>query len=323
MTISGGESGKMRDVVAMKPGEQVASAPGSRTDGQGVVDVDASLFGVDRGKVASEGYHGPRVVLRVDRLSKCYGQGSKRIEAVREVTLEVRERELISIVGPSGAGKTTILKCLAGLLSPSSGRVELDGQLVNGPPEKLGVVFQEYGRSLMPWMTVVGNVMLPLKGKRLSKAEIRDRACGVLTSVGLADTESRYPWQLSGGMQQRVAIARALAYQPEVLLMDEPFASVDAQTRMELEDLVLDLRGRFGVTIIFVTHDIDEAVYLGDRVIVLSRPPTVMERVINVDLPFPRDQLHTKSLPHFGELRTEILSLIKYKTATQGKEDQQ
>lgn len=170
----------------------------------------------------------------------------------------------------------------------------------------------------MPWMTVLGNVMLPLKGKRIPKPEMRERACEVVCSVGLSGTESRYPWQLSGGMQQRVAIARTLAYQPEVLLMDEPFASVDAQTRMELEDLVLDVRRRFGVTIMFVTHDIDEAVYLSDRVVVLSRPPTVTERVVNVGLPFPRDQLRTKSLPDFGDLRAEILSLIKCGGAKHG-----
>ena len=314
--------GMMREGVVTRPDAQVAC---DRVDDQAVADVNAGAAGADRDKVVSQcqGDDLPRVVLRVDQLSKVYGRGSARVEAVRDVSLVVRERELVSIVGPSGAGKTTILKCLAGLLSPTGGRVELDGQLVNGPPEKLGVVFQEYGRSLMPWMTVVSNVMLPLKGKRISKPEMRYRACEVLCSVGLSGTESRFPWQLSGGMQQRVAIARALAYQPEVLLMDEPFASVDAQTRMELEDLVLDVRSRFGVTIVFVTHDIDEAVYLGDRVVVLSRPPTVTEQVVTVDLPSPRDQLHTKSQPRFAELRTEILSLIKCSAATRGGGDRE
>jgi NitT/TauT family transport system ATP-binding protein len=249
-------------------------------------------------------------ILRVTGLSKTYGQGPQAVRAIDELTFDVFEREVVCIVGPSGAGKTTLLKCLAGLARPTAGEVELEGEPVTGPPERLALVFQEYSRSLMPWFTVEANVTLPLRGKGIPKHEMRERAREMLSSVGLEHALRRYPWQLSGGMQQRVAIARALAYRPDLLLMDEPFASVDAQTRMDLEDLVLPIRDQFGVTIVFVTHDIDEAVYLGDRVIVLSPSPTTVRRIITVDLPSPREQVATKAEPRFGELRAELFDLL-------------
>ncbi|MGH3628932.1 MAG: ABC transporter ATP-binding protein, partial [Sciscionella sp.] len=211
----------------------------------------------------------------------------------------------------SGAGKTTLLKCLAGLLPASSGAAYLDGQRIDGPPAKLALVFQEYTRSLMPWLTVEKNVTLPLKHKGLTKHEVHDRAHSALTAVGLADVPRHYPWQLSGGMQQRVAIARGLAYQPEVLVMDEPFASVDAQTRFDLEDLSLRVRQEFGITVVFVTHDIDEAVYLSDRVIVLGASPCQIRQIIPVELDSPRDQVHTRAEPRFAELRSQVFQLIR------------
>jgi NitT/TauT family transport system ATP-binding protein len=163
----------------------------------------------------------------------------------------------------------------------------------------------------MPWMTVRGNVVMPLRHKRLEKAE-RDRLVEeVVEAVGLTRFIDRYPWELSGGMQQRVAIARALAYQPRILLMDEPFASVDAQTRGDLEDLVLQVHERFGVTILFVTHDIDESVYLADRIVVLTPSPTAVNTVLSVDLPRPRDQVGTRELPEFARLRSQVYKLIK------------
>jgi NitT/TauT family transport system ATP-binding protein len=249
-------------------------------------------------------------VLRVDRLAKTYGQGPTAKRAIAEVGFTVRHGEFVCIVGPSGAGKTTLLKCVSGLLAPTAGTVELDGVPVSEPPERLGLVFQDYSRSLLPWLTVLGNVTLPLRAKGVPKAQARERAMEMLAAVGLGGEPDSYPWQLSGGMQQRVAIARGLAYQPEVLLMDEPFASVDAQTRMELEDLVLGLRSRFDLTIVFVTHDIDEAVYLADRVIVLSPAPTHVAEVVDIDVPEPRDQVSTKGAPRFGELRGRILNRI-------------
>lgn len=261
-----------------------------------------------------------RPVLRVECLSKTYGSAGSAVRAVEDLTFDVFEHEIVCVVGPSGAGKTTLLKCIAGLMKPSGGSIALDGEPVNGPPERLAVVFQDYSRSLMPWFTVEANVILPLRGKGLSRQAMRARARETLHSVGLDHAMDRYPWQLSGGMQQRVAIARALAYRPEVLLMDEPFASVDAQTRMDLEDLVLPIRQEFGVTIVFVTHDIDEALYIGDRVVVLSRPPTRVLRVIDVDLPAPRHQITTKAEHRFAELRAELLDLLGHAPNAAGRQ---
>ena len=254
-------------------------------------------------------------VLRVSGLSKSFGEPPNEIRAIGDLTFDVASREVVCVVGPSGAGKTTLLKCIAGLMKPTTGSVRLDGAPVDGPPERLAVVFQDYSRSLMPWFTVEANVILPLRGKGLAREEMRSRARETLHSVGLDHAMDRYPWQLSGGMQQRVAIARALAYRPEVLLMDEPFASVDAQTRMDLEDLVLPIRDEFGVTVLFVTHDIDEAIYLGDRVVVLSRSPTHVLRVLEVGLPYPRHQVTTKAEPRFAALRAELLELLGHAQA--------
>jgi NitT/TauT family transport system ATP-binding protein len=171
-------------------------------------------------------------------------------------------------------------------------------------------VFQDYSRSLFPWLTVASNIALPLKGKHIKAKERREMVERALEAVGLPDVGHFHPWQLSGGMQQRVAIARALAYRPKLLLMDEPFASVDAQTRFELEDLVLRVRNEFAMTIVFVTHDIDEAVYVGNRVVVLSTSPCVVKREITVPLPAQRDQIETRRDPAFLALRTQVLQLV-------------
>ena len=243
----------------------------------------------------------PEVLLNVDKLHKRYGE----FEALRDISFTARRGELVCIVGPSGCGKTTLLKIIAGLLSSTSGTVELDGVQVTGPHPRMAVVFQEYGRSLMPWMTVGGNVELPLRST-MTKAQRRAKSREALEVVGLGDAMHKYPWQLSGGMQQRVAIARAVAYSPEILIMDEPFAAVDAQTRADLEDLVRDLWAKLGVTVLFVTHDIDESIYLGERVVVLSMSPTVVQEDLAIDLPRERDQITTRSLPRFTELRTHV-----------------
>jgi NitT/TauT family transport system ATP-binding protein len=250
-------------------------------------------------------------LLDVRRLRKVYQGKGRTVEAVRDLTFTVGTGELVCIVGPSGAGKTTLLKCVAGLLNCTSGEVVLDGEKVTGPPRGMAVVFQEYGRSLFPWMTVRQNVERPLKEKRVPKAERQRLVREALEAVGLASVHDAHPWQLSGGMQQRVAIARAVAYEPHILLMDEPFAAVDAQTRAELEDLVRALWKRLGVTVLFVTHDIDESVYLGQRVIVLSNSPTVVLEEVAIDLPDGRDQLTTRPDPRFAELRTHIYQLIQ------------
>ncbi|MFD1212906.1 ABC transporter ATP-binding protein [Arthrobacter sp. GCM10027362] len=249
--------------------------------------------------------------LEVTALSKTYGSGPNARCVIEDLTFTVNTGEVVCIVGPSGVGKTTLLKCLAGLQPATSGTAAIDGRTIDGPPPEMALVFQDYSRSLMPWLTVRRNVRLPLRHLHLPAQETDQRIDTALEAVGLAHAANQYPWQLSGGMQQRVAIARALAYRPEILIMDEPFASVDAQTRFELEDLCLKIREDFGMTILVVTHDIDEAVYLSDRVVVLgSRPARVLD-VIDIDLPAPRDQISTRSLPEFAEQRTRVLSMIR------------
>ena len=264
-------------------------------------------------------------LLDVAGVQKTYTGSGRTVEAVRDLTFSVGDGELVCIVGPSGAGKTTLLKCIAGLLEPTSGTVTLAGSRVDGPPEAMAVVFQEYGRSLYPWLTVEANVELPLKQKKLDKARRRELVDNALEAVGLAHVPKSYPWQLSGGMQQRVAIARAVAYQPEVLLMDEPFAAVDAQTRADLEDLIRSLWHKLGVTILFVTHDIDESVYLGQRVLVLSSSPTVIMEDLAIDLPEERNQLETRSSPRFAELRGHVyeqIQLAKHRKGDQHQRDE-
>jgi NitT/TauT family transport system ATP-binding protein len=250
-------------------------------------------------------------LLAVEDLGLTYGTGQTAHVAIAELDFAITTGEFVSIVGPSGAGKTTLLKCISGLLPPTSGDVRLSGQVVDRVPDRLAMVFQDYSRSLFPWLTVGGNVDLPLGRQGLTRQDRRKRVEESLNAVGLAGFAERHPWQLSGGMQQRVAIARALAYQPEILLMDEPFASVDAQTRAELEDLVLAVRERFAMTILFVTHDIDESVYLADRVLVLSRSPARVVADLETALPHPRDQIETKERGDFVHLRGEVARLIR------------
>jgi NitT/TauT family transport system ATP-binding protein len=249
-------------------------------------------------------------MLDVRGIKKVYEGKGRTVEAVRDLTFTVDQGEMVTIVGPSGSGKTTLLKIMSGLLEPTAGEVLIEGKKVAGPPPGMAVVFQEYGRSLFPWMTVRQNVELPLKQKKLPNARRKELVDESLAAVGLEETHTAYPWQLSGGMQQRVAIARAVAYEPQVLLMDEPFAAVDAQTRADLEDLIRDIWHKFKVTTLFVTHDIDEAVYLGQRVLILSSSPTVVREDLAIDLPDERDQLNTRSSPRFAELRARVYSQI-------------
>jgi NitT/TauT family transport system ATP-binding protein len=255
-------------------------------------------------------------LLEIEGLGKTYGEGDGATHAIGDISFELDEKEFVCVVGPSGCGKTTLLKCMSGLLEPTRGEVRLRGDRVAGPPESMALVFQEYSRSLLPWLSVRGNVVLPLKHKKLEKPEQTRLVEEAVDAVGLTKFIDRYPWELSGGMQQRVAIARALAYQPEILLMDEPFASVDAQTRGDLEDLILQVRDRYEMTILFVTHDIDESVYLSDRIVVLSPAPTEVREILDVSLPQPRDQVATKELQEFAHLRAHVYRLIKREATT-------
>lgn len=249
-------------------------------------------------------------MLEVSGLSHRYGSGPKAHTAVNDLSFTVEAGQLASIVGPSGCGKSTLLRCVAGLTPPTEGTVSLHGDRVNGVPDDLAVVFQDYSRSLFPWLSVQKNVEFPLRWTRISRAERRSRAAEALEQVGLSGVGGKFPWQLSGGMQQRVSIARALASRPALLLMDEPFASVDAQTRFELEDLTRRVQREQGSTILVVTHDIDESVYLSDRVLVLSKSPASIVADLPVGLPAARDQITTRESAEFVTLRGEVARLL-------------
>jgi NitT/TauT family transport system ATP-binding protein len=243
--------------------------------------------------------------LLLDSVSRSYGENL----AVRSISAEVPAHKISVIVGPSGCGKSTLLRIISGLDQPTTGEVQFEGKRVDGVPEGLAMVFQDYSRSLFPWMRVAKNVAFPIK--RLPAAERAERVRFAIDEVGLSGKESLYPWEMSGGMQQRVAIARALASHPKLLLMDEPYASVDAQTRADLEDLLMRIQQQLGITVLVVTHDIDESVYLADRIIVLSSPPSVVAEVIDVDLPRPRDHVTTKSDPRFVETRGHVTRILR------------
>jgi len=252
-------------------------------------------------------------ILDVQSLSKSYRQaGGETTVAIGNITCQVEAGEFVSFVGPSGCGKTTLLMSIAGLLAPSSGRVIVNGKEVNGPPANLVLLFQEYNKSLFAWRSVLGNVRFGLaaRGARSTGAAAEDKARELIQLVGLKGFENHYPWELSGGMQQRVAIARALAYEPEVLLMDEPFGSLDALTRLELEDTLLRLWAELKTTILFITHDIEEAIYLSDRIWVLSRRPSQIIQELKSDFSRPRHQVTTRADARFMELRNDIYRQI-------------
>ncbi len=251
-------------------------------------------------------------VLVVQDISKEFKGELLSTLAIERLDFKIKQREFVSIVGPSGCGKTTLLMIIAGLLTPSAGNIAVQGKIVSGPPEGLVLLFQDYSRSLLPWRNVIENVCygMELKRQKIPRGDILPRAEKYLEAVGLTGFTDHYPWQLSGGMQQRVAIARALACEPSILIMDEPFASVDAQTRAELEDTLLTIWEKFQQTILFVTHDIDESIYLSDRVLVLRHRPSVIMDDVTVDLPRPRTQLETRNCEVFLSYRTKIHKMI-------------
>ncbi|MFJ5984477.1 benzoylformate decarboxylase [Lentzea sp. NPDC092896] len=251
--------------------------------------------------------------LTVTDVGHTYGTDS----VLDSISFTVAEGEMLCVVGPSGCGKTTLLRILAGLLPPTRGGVTVADHPVTELGRGVAVVLQDYHRSLPPWLRVADTVALPLRDTPLSKIERAQRVHDALTAVSLSDVDARWPAQLSGGMQQRVALARALATRPKILLLDEPFASVDAQTRFELEDLLLRVRAEHAVTTVLVTHDLDEAVYLGDRVLILSGgSATTVHGALTVDLPSPRHQIRTRESAAFVSLRTELATALRPASAS-------
>ncbi len=241
--------------------------------------------------------------LKIDNVVKEYVGNKGKTIALNGVSLDIKENEFICVVGPSGCGKSTLLNIIAGLLEPTSGAVYLDGKKIEGTGVERGVVFQGY--ALFPWRTVLKNVMFGLEMKRMPKAQAEEIAKKYIKAVGLEGFEHAYPKELSGGMRQRVAIARAYAADPEVLLLDEPFGALDAQTRVQLQSELLNTWEHEKKTCFFITHDVDEAIILAQRVIIMSARPGRIKRIVDIDIPYPRTQA-TKTDPRFLELKTEI-----------------
>ena len=245
--------------------------------------------------------------LAVKDLNKIFSkEGAKPLTALDSINLDIEKEEFISLVGPSGCGKTTLLRIIAGLEEPTSGEILLEGNEIKGPDSERGMVFQEY--SLFPWLSITDNIAFGLEMKGIGKEERRKTAAEYIEIVNLKGFENSYPHELSGGMRQRVAIARALANAPKLLLMDEPFGALDAQTRNRMQHELLDIHEKTRKTVIFVTHSVDEAVYLSDRVVVLSPRPGRIREIIEIDLPEGKKRERTD--PEFIRLRKYILSLI-------------
>lgn len=232
------------------------------------------------------------IKLEVKNVSKTFRSDTREVDALKNVSFEVEAGSFVVIIGPSGCGKSSLLRIFGGLIPPTQGEVLIDGNLVSGPGPDRSVVFQNF--RLLPWRKVIGNVEMGLEINRTEKRRREQLAKQYLELVGLSGFENYYPVELSGGMQQRVGLARALVVNPDILLMDEPFGSVDAQTREQLQTELLKLWNKTGKTIIFITHDIDEAIYLGDKIIIMSPRPGMVQGIVTVDLPKPRWERKTE-----------------------------
>lgn len=248
-----------------------------------------------------------RTKIAVRNLSKEFRVGKESVLAVDDVSFTIGDNEFVSIVGPSGCGKSTLLTMAAGLEDPTGGSILVDGEVIRGPGRDRGVVFQSY--SLFPWLSVRANVEFALRSEKISKAECKRRALEQLDVVGLADFADARPSQLSGGMRQRVAIARALSYRPSVLLMDEPFGALDALNRRVMQELLTRVWEDHRLTVMFITHDIDEAVYLSDRVLVMSARPGRIVKEVSIDLPRPR-RAEMQLTQKFLDLKQELLQSV-------------
>lgn len=250
----------------------------------------------------SKGAGAPAPFGRTVNVTKTFNTAGQPVPAVKDVSFQFRKGDLISLLGPSGCGKTTLLKMMGGLIPATSGLLELDGKAINGPFPGVGVVFQ--APTLMPWRSVLGNVLFPMEVLGKNDVRAKARAREILKLVGLEGFENAYPRQLSGGMQQRVALCRAIIHEPSILLMDEPFGALDELTRLEMNDLLLDLRRVTGATVLFVTHSISEAIYLSDQVVVFSRRPAVIVKELTINIPYPRSS-KTRFLPEFTDLERQ------------------
>lgn len=240
-----------------------------------------------------------------------FGEGSGARQILTGINLQVRAGEFLSVIGPSGCGKTTLLRLIAGLVQPTGGSIVCDDRAVKKPSRDRAIVFQDYNKALLPWRKIWSNVALPLEDRNSRGGDLRARAIELLQVMRLESVADHYPDQLSGGMQQRVQIARSLAQGPKIWLMDEPFGALDAITRQQLQDEVARLAAERKMTVVFITHDLEEAIYLGDRVVVLGAHPGRIVEEITVDLPRPRDQLTTREDPKFLAHRHHLFGLLQ------------
>ncbi len=254
-------------------------------------------------------------ILAVDKVTKAFPAGATPI--LNGLTFRQEPGQFVAVVGPSGCGKTTLLRCIASLMQPDTGSVLHRGRHFDNPPPWMSIVFQDYNRSLFPWLSVRKNVAFGLRGSSADDKRIDE----ALRAVNLEHAADLYPWQVSGGMQQRCALARSIVVSPNLLLLDEPFASVDAQTRIDLQDMVMEICRTMSLSALLVTHDIDEAVFMADKVVVLSTRPARVVEEIAIDLPRPRDQLATKETPEFLRLRHRVYTLVRQQVQKSSRED--
>jgi NitT/TauT family transport system ATP-binding protein len=261
--------------------------------------------------IASADAAAKRSALEVRDVSLAFGSGPDRKTILDRISFDVFHGELLCLVGASGCGKTTLLRLLAGLLTPTGGSVMFENAAVTGPSRERAIVFQDYTNALLPWRTVAGNVALSLEARHVPRNQHAGIVAELLNKMGLQHAAQQYPSQLSGGMQQRVQIARCLGQQPKILLMDEPFGALDAMTRQALQDELLQLAAEQNMTIVFITHDLEEAIYLGDRVFVLASNPGRIVEKIDVELPRPRSQLETREDRRFLAHRHHLFGLLQ------------
>jgi NitT/TauT family transport system ATP-binding protein len=258
------------------------------------------------------------VILRVNKLDKIFQSGKRQVEALRKISFQTHRREFLCIIGPSGCGKSTLIRILAGLETISGGEVLLDGVPINGPGRDRGMVFQGY--TLFPWLTVKKNVMFGLRMNKINKHDAARQAAEWLNLIGLDKFADAYPHQLSGGMKQRVAIARALVNRPRILLMDEPFGALDAQTRARMQAYLLEIWKKVDITVVFITHDLDEAIFLADRILVLSAHPGEVQELIEVPLERPRLAAQMNAAA-FAAVKQRLETLIHQPPESSNEED--